>query len=452
MEAKIPPHNVEAEQAVLGALLVSEGAYEAVADILQEEDFYRDAHRMIFRAITDVVRKEKRADTVMVAEMLTREQRLEKVGGINYLGQLSLNSMGAYNVEEHAKLVADKARLRRLIDSAHKIEGMAYEGADEATEIINQAEQLVLAVGGDIKGDSSFSPMEEVVITSMERLSQLQQTTKTITGLPTGFKDLDLKTSGLQKSDLIIVAARPSMGKTAFTLNIAKNVAMKSRKTVAFFSLEMSKEQLVNRVLSAEAKVDSQKIRNGNLDGDDWTAVINAADRMSNAPLYIDDTPGMTPQLMLKKLRRLKLEHGLALVVIDYIQLMEMGGPKSSQVNRQQEVSAISRQLKLIARELDVPVIALSQLSRGVESRTDKTPLLSDLRESGSLEQDADIVAFLHRDNYQDTEDTSEGVVVDVVIRKHRNGELGKVQLYFTGQYTRFDNYAYINPSGGEGL
>ena len=284
---------------------------------------------------------------------------------------------------------------------------------------------------------------------TVSRISELQQHKGILTGVSTGFRDLDTLTSGLQKSDLILVAARPSMGKTAFTLNIAQNVAMRSKKNVAFFSLEMSKSQLVARVLASVAGVDSGRIRNGQLSQEDWGKVVSVLNDLSEAPLYIDDTSGLTPQLMKKKLRRLIQEHGeLGLVVVDYIQLMENGGKKLAD-NRQQEVSAISRQLKIMAREFNVPLIALSQLSRGVESRADKTPMLSDLRESGSLEQDADIVAFLNRENYQDTEDTSSGVETQVIIRKHRNGELGVVRLWFEGSYTRFRDLAYREDDPG---
>lgn len=343
----------------------------------------------------------------------------------------------------------DKAHLRKLIHVANAVESMAYREEEETEDIVNRAEQMVLDVSGTTKGESSFSSMRDVVYETIDRINELQRHKGILTGVSTGFKDLDNLTSGLQKSDLILVAARPSMGKTAFTLNIAQNVAMKSKKNVAFFSLEMSKTQLVARVLAAVAGINSGRIRNGQLSQEDWGKAISALNDLAEAPLYIDDTSGLTPQLMKKKLRRLIQEHGeLGLVVVDYIQLMENGGKKIAD-NRQQEVSAISRQLKIMAREFNVPLIALSQLSRGVESRADKTPMLSDLRESGSLEQDADIVAFLNRENYQDTEDTSDGVETQVIIRKHRNGELGIVKLWFEGAYTRFRDLAYREDDPG---
>ena len=357
--------------------------------------------------------------------------------------------LDVYNVEEHAKIVRDKAQLRKLIHVANSLESMAYREEEETEDIVNRAEQMVLDVSGATRSESSFSSMEMVMQETLNRINELQQYKGILTGVSTGFKDLDTMTSGLQKSDLILVAARPSMGKTAFTLNIAQNVAMKSRKNVAFFSLEMSKSQLVARVLASVAGIDSKRIRNGQLSTEDWDKVGAVLDDLSEAPLYIDDTSGLTPQLMKKKLRRLIQERGeLGLIVVDYIQLMENGGKKIAD-NRQQEVSAISRQLKIMAREFNVPLIALSQLSRGVESRADKTPMLSDLRESGSLEQDADIVAFLNRENYQDTEDTSDGVETQVIIRKHRNGELGVVRLWFEGAYTRFRDVAYRDDDPG---
>ena len=449
MSGRIPPHSIEAERAVLGAILLNKDAFDAVSSIVKAEDFYSDNHRVIYEALVSIVGKNQRADYVLLSEELKKSQKLEAVGGILYLTNLTTDIVDAYNVEDHAKIVRDKAHLRKLIHVANAVESMAYHEEEETEDIVNRAEQMVLDVSGTTKGESSFSAMREVVYETIDRINELQRHKGILTGVSTGFKDLDNLTSGLQKSDLILVAARPSMGKTAFTLNIAQNVAMKSKKNVAFFSLEMSKTQLVARVLAAVAGINSGRIRNGQLSQEDWGKAINALNDLAEAPLYIDDTSGLTPQLMKKKLRRLIQEHGeLGLVVVDYIQLMENGGKKMAD-NRQQEVSAISRQLKIMAREFNVPLIALSQLSRGVESRADKTPMLSDLRESGSLEQDADIVAFLNRENYQDTEDTSDGVETQVIIRKHRNGELGIVKLWFEGAYTRFRDLAYREDDPG---
>ncbi len=449
MSGRIPPHSIEAERAVLGAILLNKDAFDTVSSIVKAEDFYSDNHRVIYEALVSIVGKNQRADYVLLSEELKKAQKLEAVGGILYLTNLTTDIVDAYNVEDHAKIVRDKAHLRKLIHVANAVESMAYREEEETEDIVNRAEQMVLDVSGTTKGESSFSAMRDVVYETIDRINELQRHKGILTGVSTGFKDLDNLTSGLQKSDLILVAARPSMGKTAFTLNIAQNVAMRSKKNVAFFSLEMSKTQLVARVLAAVAGINSGRIRNGQLSQEDWGKAINALNDLAEAPLYIDDTSGLTPQLMKKKLRRLIQEHGeLGLVVVDYIQLMENGGKKMAD-NRQQEVSAISRQLKIMAREFNVPLIALSQLSRGVESRADKTPMLSDLRESGSLEQDADIVAFLNRENYQDTEDTSDGVETQVIIRKHRNGELGIVKLWFEGAYTRFRDLAYREDDPG---
>ena len=440
MDVRIPPHNLDAEKAVLGALLTNGSNSGAVVDtvtsILKSEDFYRDAHRIIYDAILEIVHANKTADFITVGEELDRRKRLDAVGGLAYITSLANESV-SYNVEEHAKIISEKAQLRRLIDAGNKIVGMTYAGEDEPTAILNKAEQMVLDVSGQTQSESSFAPIGEVVLSNLDKLNALQQHDGAITGVPTGFKDVDHVFNGLQKSDLILVAARPAMGKTAFTLNIAQNVTMLYDKTVAFFSLEMGKEQLVGRILSSVAGVSSEKLRRANMDPTDWEKVIAAADRMSKSKLFIDDTPGLTVQDMRSKLRRLKVEHGRDLVIVDYIQLMHGRNSGKGSENRQQEVSEISRNLKLIAREFNVPLIALSQLSRGVESRPDKRPVLSDLRESGSLEQDADIVIFLYRDKYYD-ENSEMGDEAEVLIRKHRNGAVGSVKLLFIGELTRF--------------
>ena len=437
MDVRIPPHNLDAEKAVLGALLTNGSNMGAVVDtvtsILKSEDFYRDAHRIIYDAILEIVHANKTADFITVGEELDRRKRLDAVGGLAYITSLANESV-SYNVEEHAKIISEKAQLRRLIDAGNKIVGMTYAGEDEPTAILNKAEQMVLDVSGQTQSESSFAAIGEVVLSNLDKL---QQHDGAITGVPTGFKDVDHIFNGLQKSDLILVAARPAMGKTAFTLNIAQNVTMLYDKTVAFFSLEMGKEQLVGRILSSVAGVSSEKLRRANMDPADWEKVIAAADRMSKSKLFIDDTPGLTVQDMRSKLRRLKVEHGLDLVIVDYIQLMQGRNAGKGSENRQQEVSEISRNLKLIAREFNVPVIALSQLSRSVESRPDKRPVLSDLRESGSLEQDADIVIFLYRDKYYD-ENSEKGDNAEVLIRKHRNGSVGTVELQFVGELTQF--------------
>ena len=442
-EARIPPHNLEAERAVLGALLTGSDVYDSISTIVNRDDFYRDGHRVIYEALQNIIHANRRADFVLLTEELTRMNKLEAVGGIAYITSLANDSSASYNVEEHARIISEKAQLRRLIDAGNKIVGMSYAGEEEAQSIINEAEQMVLSVSGQIKADSTFTPIGLVAEMTINRLGELQNYGDALTGLSTGFRDLDEVTNGLQRSDLILVAARPSMGKTAFTLNIAQNVAIRQDKSVAIFSLEMSKEQLVGRILSSVSEVSSEKLRTGQLQTDDWTRLAKAMEVMGKAPLYIDDTPGLTTQEMRSKLRRLKVEHGLDLIIVDYVQLMQ-GRSSGNSDNRQQEISEISRNLKLIAREMNVPLIALSQLSRGVESRTDKRPILSDLRESGSLEQDADIVAFLYRDKYYN-ENSEKGDITEVIIRKHRNGALKTVELMFQGELTRFRDVSYRN-------
>lgn len=444
MDVRIPPHNEEAEKAVLGALLtdgVNSGVADVVTSIVKKEDFYRDAHRIIFEAIETLIKSHRTIDFITLSEELDRRKKLDTVGGIAYITSLANEATG-YNIEEHARIVSEKAQMRRLIDAGNKIVGMTYAGEDEPETIMNKAEQLILDVGGQTQGESSFAPISDVVLTNLERLHALQQQEGAMTGIPTGFIDLDHILNGLNRSNLILVAARPAMGKTAFTLNIAQNVAMMEGLTVAFFSLEMGKEELVGRILSSVAEVTADKLRRADMEQGDWDKVITAADRMSQSKLFIDDTSSLTVQDMRAKLRRLKVEHGLDLVIVDYIQLMQGRGGHKGNENRQQEVSEISRNLKLIAREFNVPVIALSQLSRSVESRPDKRPVLSDLRESGSLEQDADIVIFLYRDKYYD-ENSAEGDNAEILIRKHRNGSIGTVRLQFIGELTRFRNIVF---------
>ena len=432
---RVPPQNIEAEQAVLGAMLIEKEAIARVTELLKGGDFYREAHRLIFEAMLDLYNRNEAVDMITVIELLKREDNLEKVGGIAYVTSLANSVPTAANVHYHAKIVEEKALLRQLIQTSTKIAALGYEGSEEVSQIVDQAEKMILEVSNRrIGGD--FTPIKSIVLDAFGKIEQLYESRGGITGLATGFKDLDRLTSGLQKSDLILVAARPSMGKTAFTLNIASNVAIREKKAVAFFSLEMSKEQLVQRMLCAEASIDSQKLRIGELEDDDWTKLINAADRLSGAPILIDDTAGISVLEMRSKARRLKVEHDLSLIIIDYLQLMQGSGGKGGE-NRQQEISEISRSLKGLARELGVPVVALSQLSRSVESRQVKKPMLSDLRESGSLEQDADIVAFLYREDYYNP-DTENKNITEIIVAKHRNGPVDSVQLFFHKQFTRF--------------
>ena len=431
---RVPPQNIEAEQAVLGAMLIKKEAIVEVQEILQPEDFYRETHRLVYEAMIELSGNDEAVDLVTLTEQLRKSGMLEKIGGLPFLTQLANAVPTAANVTYHAKIVKEKAELRRLISAATEIAGAAYEDADSVENIMDAAEKKILSVAGSQNG-GTFESMKSIVMRTFERINVLYESRGGLTGLSCGFKDLDKLTSGLQKSDLILVAARPSMGKTAFTLNIASYVGLHGGK-VAFFSLEMSKEQLMQRMLCAEGGIDATRLRTGQLDAKEWNRLVETADRLSRAPIYIDDTAGITVMELRSKARRLKAEHGLDLIIIDYLQLMQ-GRPSRNGDNRQQEISEISRSLKALARELDVPVIALSQLSRSVESRQVKKPMLSDLRESGSLEQDADIVMFLYREDYYD-KDTENKNITEIIIAKHRNGPVDSIQLFFQKEYTKF--------------
>ena len=434
---RLPPQNIDAEQAVLGAMLIKKEAIAEVSQLLRPEDFYRDAHKIIYEAMLTLFNRNEPADIVTVTNYLNNESKLDKVGGIAFVTALANAVPTAANVIYHANIVREKADLRHLINTATDIAGMAYEAADDVADVIDKSEKMIMEVANR-QNVSAFTPMKDIVIETFDKINLLYESKGGLTGIPSGFRDLDALTSGLQASDLILVAARPSMGKTAFTLNIAANVALKSKKTVAFFSLEMSKQQLVQRMLCSEGGIDSQKLKNGDLSNEDWDKLVRTADRVSSAPLYIDDTAGITVMELRSKARRLKAEHGLDLIIIDYLQLMQGRGRGGSD-NRQQEISEISRSLKAVARELNVPVIALSQLSRSVESRQIKRPMLSDLRESGSLEQDADIVMFLYREDYYDPE-TANKNITEVIVAKHRNGPVDTIKMFFTKQFTRFND------------
>ena len=435
MVDRMPPQNIEAEQAVLGAMLISKEAIAEAAQILNPVDFYREAHRIVYEAMLDLSNKNQAVDNLTVIEQLNKAGLLEKVGGIAFVTALANTVPTAANVIFYAKIVKEKSLMRRLINTATAIATMGYEDSEDADTIMDKAEKMILEIAANRK-TSDFTPIKQIVIDTFSKIEGLYESKGGLTGLSTGFKDLDHLTTGLQPSDLILVAARPSMGKTAFTLNIASHVAIKENKPVAFFSLEMSKEQLMQRMLCAEGLIESQRLRVGDLDEQDWQKLIAAADKFSKAPLYIDDTPGISIMELRSKARRLQQEKGLSLILIDYLQLMQGRNNKGSD-NRQQEISEISRSLKSLARELNVPVIALSQLSRSVESRQIKKPMLSDLRESGSLEQDADIVMFLYREDYYNAE-TENKNITDVIIAKHRNGPVDSIQLFFHKQFTKF--------------
>lgn len=431
---RVPPQNIEAEQAVLGAMLIKKEAIAEVQEILQPDDFYREAHRIVYEAMVQLQNNDEVVDLVTLTEQLRKSEQLDKIGGLAFITQLANAVPTAANVVYHAKIVKEKAELRSLINAATAIASAAYEDNTDVENIMDDAEKKILAVANRQNG-GAFESMKSIVMRTFERINVLYESKGGLTGISSGFKDLDKLTAGLQKSDLILVAARPSMGKTAFTLNIASYVGTHGGK-VAFFSLEMSKEQLMQRMLCAEGGIDATKLRTGQLDTPEWNKLVHVADTLSRAPIYIDDTAGITVMELRSKARRLKAEHGLDLIIIDYLQLMQ-GRPSKNGDNRQQEISEISRSLKALARELDVPVIALSQLSRSVESRQIKKPMLSDLRESGSLEQDADIVMFLYREDYYD-KDTENKNITDIIVAKHRNGPVDTISLFFQKEYTKF--------------
>ncbi len=442
LEERVPPQNIEAEQAVLGAMLIDKEAIAKVTEILTSDDFYREAHRVIFNAMMELYNKNEAVDMVTITEILKRDNKLEDIGGIAYITSLANVVLTAANVKYHADIVAEKSVLRQLVRVSTEIAAMGYEANDDVGTLLDNAESRILEISNR-KKKADFTPINDVLMESVQSIEKLLNNKGGLTGLPTGFADLDKLTSGLQPSDFVILAARPSMGKTALALNIVQNVALRAHKkvggearSVAFFSLEMSKEQLVNRMLCAEAGIDSQRLRVGEMHDEDWTHLWDACDVMSKAKIYIDDTAGITAMDMRSRARRLKAEHGLDLIVVDYLQLMQGSGKRNSSNDRQQEVSEISRSLKALARELNVPVLALSQLSRSVESRQVKRPMLSDLRESGSLEQDADIVAFLYREDYYNPE--TENKHTELIIAKHRNGPVDTVNLFFQKQFTKF--------------
>lgn len=442
---RLPPQQIEAEQAVLGAMLISEDAVSEALEILDPEDFYRAAHQSIYRAMREVYDAGQPVDVVTVASALrTRDDALDQVGGAEYLADLAAAMPTALHVAQYAQIVREKALLRRIISAATGIAEEGYNQDLSASDVLADAEKKILELS-QFQKTRDFTHISDVLETTFERIEQLYASDGSLTGVPTGYSELDRMTSGFQKSDLIIVAARPSVGKTAFALNIAQNVAVRSGLPVAIFSLEMSKDQLVQRMLCAEAYIDGHKLRNGTLDDEDWPKLSMGVSTLSNSPIYIDDSPGITVPEMRSKLRRLKLEHGLGFVCIDYLQLIH--GRRSSGENRQQEISEISRSLKQLARELEVPVVALAQLSRSVEQRQDKRPMMSDIRESGSIEQDADIVAFLYRDDYYNPE-TEKQNIIEIIIAKQRNGPTGKIDLVFLKNYNKFVNLEKAH--GGE--
>jgi replicative DNA helicase len=432
---KVPPQNIEAERAVLGSMLIDKEAVITSAEILKYTDFYRESHQKIFEVMIDLYNANEPVDLITLSDELRKRNSLEMVGGLTYLAELAGSIPTAANIAHHCRIVEEKSLLRHLIQTATNIVSLSYEGGREVEDILDEAERSVLEVAQK-RTNSAFAPVKDIIITTFDRIEQLYNNKGSMTGVPSGFADLDELTSGFQPSDLILIAARPSMGKTSFALNIAQYSAIRAKIPVAIFSLEMSKEQLVQRMLCAEANIDSHKLRTGNLEDEDWTKLARAMGPLSEAPIYIDDTPSISVNEVRAKARRLKAEKGLGLILIDYLQLMQ---GRAGSENRQQEISEISRSLKALARELSVPVIALSQLSRAPEMRADHRPILSDLRESGSQEQDSDIVAFLYRDEYYNP-DTEKKNIAEVIVAKQRNGPTGVVELVWLNKFTKFAN------------
>lgn len=432
---KVQPNDTLAEQAVLGSMLVSRDAVQAAVEVLKPEDFYREDNREIYSAMMDIYSIGKEIDMITVTEQLRLRGTLERVGGTQNLATLIDNVPTTSNIESYVKIVEEKSTLRNLIRVANDIIKTGYSQTEELDSIIEQSEKGIFDLVQN-RNSKGYASMKEILVDAFDSIEKMYQNKSRLSGIESGFIDLDEKISGLNKSDLIIVAARPAMGKSAFVLNIASFVAMHDKVPVMIFSLEMSKEQLVKRILSSESEIDSMKLNNANLDSDEWLKLGEASGRLSDIPIYIDDTPALSSSEIRAKCRKAKLEKNVGLIIIDYLQLMES---RTSNSSRQQEISEISRSLKILAKELDVPVIALSQLSRATESRADHRPMLSDLRESGSIEQDADIVMFLHREDYYDKE-TEKKNIAEVIIAKNRNGETGTVELAWMGKYTKFAN------------
>ena len=433
---KIPPHDIEAEQAVLGSMLTDKDAVIEALEVLKKEDFYREDNKTIFEAIFNLYNRAEPIDIITVKDELVTMGKFEAIGGLEYLAVLPDKVPLVSNADRYVKIVEEKSILRNLIKASNDIVSLGYAETEEVDSIMDLAEKRIFEITQK-KNTKGYTPIKDILVESFAELERLYNQKTPITGIPTGFADLDYKTAGLHNSDLILVAARPAMGKSAFVLNIATNAAVKANVPVVIFNLEMSKEQLVNRMLCSEAMVDSNKVRTGKIEEDDWVKLATALGPLSEAPIYIDDTPGISIMEIRAKCRKLKLEKNIGLVIIDYLQLVQGSGKRNA--SREQEISEISRSLKILAKELDVPVIALSQLSRAAEQRQDHRPMLSDLRESGAIEQDADIVMFLYRDDYYN-ENSEKKNIAEVTLAKHRGGSTGTVELLWLGNYTKFVN------------
>jgi len=434
---KLPPQNLEAEMAVLGSMLMDEDAISSATELLDKGSFYKDTHKKIFEAISNLYNANKAVDLITLTDELKRNETLDEIGGASFLIALVNSVPTAANISHYVSIVKEKYILRTLINNATKIVSLCYESEGNVDEVVDSAEKFIFEVS-DRKQHGSYVHLKEVIKDSIENIDRLYQKKAHVTGIPSGFIDFDSKTSGLQESDLIVIAGRPSMGKSAFALGIAEYAGVIEKIPLAFFSLEMSKEQLVQRMLCAHAKVDAHKVRTGYLSPSDWPRLTAAAGKLSEASIFIDDSPAISVMELRAKARRLKAHQDIKLIILDYMQLMRGSGHEE---NRQQEISDISRSLKSLARELDVPIVAISQLSRAVEARTDHRPQLSDLRESGAIEQDADVVVLILREEYYKPTPENEGIA-EVIIAKQRNGPVGSMKLAFIKEYTRFENIA----------
>ncbi len=442
---KVPPNSIEAEQSLLGGLMLDNESWDKIADVVSVYDFYRKDHRLIFAAIANLADEANPCDVVTVSEFLDNRDELEDAGGLEYLATLANETPGAANARAYAKILRERSMLRALISAGNEISGSAFttEGRS-AAELVDAAERLVFEIAeSGSRGRSGFKALKHILPEAVDRIDLLHQSDGDITGIPTGFTEFDKLTAGLQPGDLIIIAGRPSMGKSTLAVNIAENAAIGSRIPTAIFSMEMPSQQLAFRMISSLGRVDQTHLRTGTFPDEDWSRINTAVQLMSDAPIFIDDTPGLSPTEIRARARRLQREHGLGLVVVDYLQLMVVPGSKE---NRATEISEISRSLKALAKELSIPVIALSQLNRSVEQRTDKRPVMSDLRESGAIEQDADLIVFIHREEVYN-QDTPRKGIADIVIAKQRNGPIGDFPLTFVGRYTKFENWVPDNYS-----
>jgi len=436
--SQIPPQNLDAEQSILGGILLENNALAKALELISPSDFYKEAHRCIFNRMLDLYERNSPIDLVTLTDEIVKHDQLEKVGGASYLAEMVAQVPTAANIRHYCHIVREKSTIRNLISSATEIVTQAFENSGDADDLVDEAERKIFEIS-ERRIKQSFVPTKEIVHGSIDMVERLYNRKEMVTGIPSGFTDLDEKTAGFQPGDLIIIAGRPSMGKTALALNIAQHVGINNKEPVGIFSLEMSKEQLVLRMLCSEARVDAQNVRTGYVAKTDWPKLTAAAGRIHEAPMFIDDSPTNTVLEMRAKARRLKMEHGLSMIVVDYLQLMK---GRAGAERREQEISEISRSLKALARELRVPVLALSQLNRAVESRKPPIPMLADLRESGAIEQDADVILFLYRGEVYDKEDEDLKGRADLIIGKQRNGPIGTVNLTFLDKYTRFEDMA----------